>query len=183
MLEASNGKEALQVADNLSTQPALLLTDVVMPQMSGLALAEELRHKWPGLAVLYTSGYTDHALLERNTLQHEMSFLQKPYMPGSLLDQIAAVLENKSRSLVLIVDDDNQIRRQLRSVFEENGYTVLDALDGMGAIAQIRNHPVKLVVTDLVMPAPDGIEMIRLLRRTTPMSRSSPCPERSEAPI
>src|SRR5581483_3995137 len=58
VLEASDGKEALRVASALTSQPALLLTDVVMPEMSGLELAEALGKKWPGLPVVYTSGYT-----------------------------------------------------------------------------------------------------------------------------
>jgi len=168
VFEASNGKEALRVANDLASRPALLLTDVVMPEMSGLELAEELQRKWPGLAVLYTSGYTDHALLERNTLRQEMPFLQKPYMPGALLEQVAAVLESKRRPIVLIVDDDKQIRDQLRSSFEEVGYLVLDAANGRQAMTQIDRHPVKLVITDLVMPEKDGVETIRELRRSYP---------------
>jgi hypothetical protein len=92
VLEASNGKEALQVAEKLGTAPDLLLTDLVMPEMSGLELADQLHKEWHDLAVLYTSGYTDHALLERNALRKEMPFLQKPYMPESMLDQVAATL-------------------------------------------------------------------------------------------
>ncbi len=95
VFQASNGKEALRVANHLTAQPALLLTDVVMPGMSGLELAEKLKRKWPGLAVLYTSGYTDHALLHRNALRQNTPFLQKPYMPDSLLEQVAAVLEKQ----------------------------------------------------------------------------------------
>jgi len=92
--EASNGKEALQVAEGLTEAPALLLTDVVMPEMSGLELAEQLRQKWPDLALVYTSGYTDHALLERSALQKGTPFLQKPYMPAALLHLVARVLDN-----------------------------------------------------------------------------------------
>jgi CheY-like chemotaxis protein len=91
--EAGNGKEALHVAEQLPGPPDLLLTDVVMPEMSGLELAERLEEKWPHLAVIYTSGYTDHALLERNALRQDMPFLQKPYMPGTMLAQVAATLE------------------------------------------------------------------------------------------
>lgn len=165
VVEASNGKEALQIAEHLASEPALLLTDVVMPEMSGMTLAEELHHKWPGLVVLYTSGYTDHALLQRNALRQDMPFLQKPYMPGSLLEQVAAVLETKPRPVVLVVDDEPQIRDLLRSAFEENGYRVLEAQNGRQAMAQIHSEPVKLIVTDLAMPVADGIEMLQELRR------------------
>lgn len=98
VLPAGNGPEALQIANDLASAPALLLTDVVMPEMSGLQLAQELRAKWPNLAVLYTSGYTDHALLHRNTLRDDMPFLQKPYMPASLLEQVGAMFANEQQA-------------------------------------------------------------------------------------
>ena len=166
VLEASNGKEALRLADSLGGPPDLLLTDVVMPEMGGLELAEHLQGKWPGLSVVYTSGYTDHALLERNALRKNSPFLQKPYMPTSLLDQVGSVLERKSLPAVLIVDDDRQVRQQLRGVLEHQGYPVFEAEDGHTAMALIGEHPVKLIVTDLVMPSTDGIEMIRQLRQS-----------------
>ena len=93
VLEAGNGLDALRLAEALAAPPSLLLTDVVMPEMSGLQLAEALQGKWPELAVLYTSGYTEHALLGRNGWRGDMPFLQKPYMPGQLLEQVAQVLE------------------------------------------------------------------------------------------
>ena len=98
VLPAGSGKEALQIANSLTVEPALLLTDVVMPEMSGMELADDLHRKWPGLVVLYTSGYTDHALLQRSTLNRDMAFLQKPYMPGSLLEHVAAVLEDRQQA-------------------------------------------------------------------------------------
>lgn len=94
VIEAGNGREALRVAETLSSPPAVLLTDVVMPEMSGLKLAELLQQKWPGLAVIYTSGYTEHALLGRDGLHMDVPFLQKPYMPGALLEQVASVVES-----------------------------------------------------------------------------------------
>ncbi|MBV9763498.1 MAG: response regulator [Acidobacteriaceae bacterium] len=97
VFEAKNGREALQLANDLACPPDLLLTDVVMPEMSGVAVAAELQKKWPGLTVLCTSGYTDHALLERGALPQDIRFLQKPYMPESLLEQVAAVLRSRKR--------------------------------------------------------------------------------------
>jgi CheY-like chemotaxis protein len=89
VLEASNGREALQVADTCHHAPALLLTDVVMPGMGGPELAQHLLSKWPGLPVVYASGYTEHALLGRSVLQQNMPFLQKPYTADALLEQVS----------------------------------------------------------------------------------------------
>jgi PAS domain S-box-containing protein len=93
--EAGNGLEALQVARQLTCVPDLLLTDVIMPEMSGVELADRLKSKWPGLAVLYTSGYTDHALLDRHALAPDAPFLQKPYSPASMLEQVARTLADR----------------------------------------------------------------------------------------
>jgi hypothetical protein len=79
--------------------------------------------------VLYTSGYTDHALLQRNTLRPDMPFLQKPYMPASLLEQVAAVVEAKPRPGVLVGHDEEQTGQVLPTAFDENGYRILDAAD------------------------------------------------------
>jgi CheY-like chemotaxis protein len=92
--EAGNGLEALAVASQMSCPPDLLLTDVIMPEISGVELAEQLRRRWPDLALIYTSGYTDHALLERNAIRPDIPFLQKPYLPASMLEQVATTLKN-----------------------------------------------------------------------------------------
>ncbi len=168
VVEASNGKEALSIAQSCSHAPALVLTDVVMPEMSGPELAEQLRKKWPGIAIVYTSGYTDHALLARSTLQQDTPFLQKPYSSGALLKQVATVLERTKRPAVLIVDDDEKVRKLLRGTFEESGYVVLEAVDGREALEQVGRHPIKLVITDLVMPEKDGVETIQALRQSYP---------------
>lgn len=168
VLDAGNGKEALRLADTLASPPSLLLTDVVMPEMSGLELAEALQKKWQSLAVIYTSGYTDHALLGRRGLEREIPFLQKPYLPAALLEQVAAVLEKDLCPVVLLVDDDEDILFQLRTSFSQAGYRVLEAPDGKAALDQIKAHPVRLVVTDLFMPEKDGLELIAELRRSHP---------------
>ncbi len=94
--------------------------------------------------------------------------MQKPYSGGSLLKQVASVLERTSRPAVLIVDDDAMVRKLLRATFEDSGYEVLEAVDGRDALAQVGRHPIKLVITDLVMPEKDGMETIKALRQSHP---------------
>lgn len=168
VLEASNGKEALRLAETLALPPSLLLTDVVMPEMSGLQLAQELQKKWPGLSIIYTSGYTEHALLRGKSPGEDMPFLQKPYMPGQLLERVAQVLECERCRSVLIVDDDEDVRFQLRSHLERSGYQVWEAANGHQALQQLSSQPVKLVITDLFMPEKDGLELISELRKRRP---------------
>jgi len=112
VFEAGNGKEALRVAGQFASPPDLLFTDVVMPEMSGLELAERLQEKWPELRIIYTSGYTDHALLERNALREDMPFLQKPYMPAAMLDQVASTLD-KDKPTRVAEEESAEVRESL----------------------------------------------------------------------
>ncbi len=71
----------------------LLLTDVVMPNMSGPQLAEQLRPKRPGMKLLYLSGYTDDAIVRHGILEGQAPFLQKPFSPAALAQKVRDVLD------------------------------------------------------------------------------------------
>ena len=90
VLSASNGQDALHVARERKGSPIrLVVTDVVMPLMSGKVMAEWLKTTYPDLKVLFTSGYTDGAITHHGVLEAGVEFLPKPYTPANLLPQSA----------------------------------------------------------------------------------------------
>jgi PAS domain S-box-containing protein len=95
VLEASGGGEALLVAERHQSRIHLLLTDLVMPRMSGRELADLLREARPEARVLFMSGYTDEAVLRHGVLEANVSFLQKPFSPASLARKVREVLDDE----------------------------------------------------------------------------------------
>jgi PAS domain S-box-containing protein len=96
LLEARHGVEALELSKNFEGTIDLLLTDMVMPQMSGRELAENLMPLRPGMKVLFMSGYTEDAITRQGMLDPGTGFLEKPFTPDSLARKIRALLDSQS---------------------------------------------------------------------------------------
>lgn len=95
VMTAGNGVEALKLADQCGDCIDLLLTDVVMPEMGGRDLAEKLCARYPKLKVLFSSGYTNDAVVRQGLSQDEIAFLQKPYDPFALVGKIRNLLDGR----------------------------------------------------------------------------------------
>jgi PAS domain S-box-containing protein len=93
VLDASDGQQALEIAAAHARKIQLLITDVVMPRLSGRELAARLTTARPDLKVLYISGYTDDSVFRHGVLQGGMDFLQKPFNLKALAAKVREVLE------------------------------------------------------------------------------------------
>jgi two-component system cell cycle sensor histidine kinase/response regulator CckA len=93
IIEASDGIQALDLAAKHDGAIHLLITDVVMPRLSGRELATRLAAKRPGLKVLYISGYTDDSIFRHGVLEGGMAFLQKPFNLKSIAQKVREVLD------------------------------------------------------------------------------------------
>jgi PAS domain S-box-containing protein len=100
VLTASDGVEALQVAEAHEGPIHLLLTDVVMPRLGGKALADRLRPRRPEMRVLFISGYTDNAIVHHSVLAEGVHFLSKPFELEALAHKVREVLDAAERPAV-----------------------------------------------------------------------------------
>ena len=98
VLEAASGGEALVISEQYADTIHALLTDVVMPRMSGRELWERLTPLRPSMRVLFMSGYMDDAIVQHGVLSSEFAFVQKPLMPGAVLSKLRSILDPAGES-------------------------------------------------------------------------------------
>lgn len=117
VLTAANGKEGLSVCHDYPEKIDLIVTDVVMPQMSGRELAERARTLRPDARVLYMSGFTDDAIVRHGVIADDLCFIQKPFSPDGLASKVRAVLggEHTSPDQIQIPVDKRSEETWLRS--------------------------------------------------------------------
>ncbi len=168
VLEAANPGEALLVAESCGGPIHLLLTDMVMPGMSGRDLAGRLKLLRPAIGIIYMSGYADPARLDLQEL--DGAYLAKPFSPGALAAKVREVLGPRPAArTILVVDDEPGVRGLLRKVLTGAGYRVLEAGNGKEAVRQIESTTIDLMITDLAMPEQEGMETIERLHKVKPL--------------
>jgi signal transduction histidine kinase len=96
VLEAATPAEAIQIAQASAAQPHALMTDVILPEMNGRALAEQITSMWPGIKLLFVSGFTENVLNQQGELDVGTGFLQKPFTHQQLNRKLRELLDHGS---------------------------------------------------------------------------------------
>jgi len=94
VLNAADGAEALRIAEQHQGRIDLVVTDVIMPRVSGREVAEHMAALQPSVKILFLSGYTDDAVVRHGIAEADMAFLQKPFSPVSLATKVREVLDS-----------------------------------------------------------------------------------------
>jgi PAS domain S-box-containing protein len=97
--EAGNGSEAIELWGNSVAEVDLLVTDVVMPLMNGLKLADELRRRRPELNILFMSGHSEEVISRQGVVEPGFSLLMKPFLPAALVTKVREIVEHSATPL------------------------------------------------------------------------------------
>jgi DNA-binding response OmpR family regulator len=103
VIEATDGADAVCVADKRRAAIDIAVLDMVMPRMGGPELAQQLAQSRPETSILFISGYSDDAIIRRDGLDSAVHFLQKPFEPSRLAEKIREVLDHRNPSFKEIV--------------------------------------------------------------------------------
>ncbi len=173
VLAAADAEAALRMLEG-GARPDVLFTDVVMPgPLSSRGLAERAQRMLPGLAVLFTSGYTQNSIVHNGELDPGLSLLSKPWRTEDLARHLRTALDGARKPRapkalrVLLVEDEMLVRMTTAIMLAELGHDVLEAETGAEALARLAQG-VDLVVCDLGLPDMDGLALVDQVRERLP---------------
>ncbi|MCJ8056859.1 response regulator [Shinella curvata] len=197
VLKSHDAQSAFAIV-NSGIQIDLLFTDVVMPgPMRSTELARKAKALFPGMAVLYTSGYTENSIVHGGRLDPGVELLSKPYTREALARKVRHVLGNarqhqiarerlenhepgparNEQSLfgaalsVLVVEDEPLILMSTVDIVEELGYSVFEAGSAESALSILGAEKVDVLLTDVGLPGMSGIDLARRVRESWPETR------------
>ncbi|MCK0195309.1 PAS domain S-box protein [Ancylobacter sp. 6x-1] len=189
VLQAPDPAAALVIVES-GVALDLVFTDVVMPgPIKATELARAAVARLPGVKVLFTSGYTENAIVHAGRLDDGVELIGKPYTREALAGKLRQLLGNRSASLaqtaptpsvaeslalpkgnltVLICEDDMLIRFAILDMLEELGHVGVEAGDAHTALGFLVERKVDVLMTDLGLPDMSGIELVRRARELHP---------------
>jgi PAS domain S-box-containing protein len=151
-IHAHDGEAALKVLED-GVKIDLLVTDVIMPgPVKSRDLAAAVQRLRPGVPVLYTSGYTENAIVHHGRLDEGVQLLSKPYTRDDLARKVRAML-SEARRTVLVVEDDALVRMAAEDMIDSLGFEVLQAGDAAQAMAILKSDAtIDVLFTDIGLP-------------------------------
>jgi signal transduction histidine kinase len=187
VLKAKDADSALVIVES-GVPIDLLFTDVIMPgKLRSPELARKARERIPGIRVLFTSGYTENAIVHGGRLDEGIELLSKPYTRENLARKLRHALRNRAqmatertespdatpapgqKSLrVLLVEDEALIRLSTADMLMELGHIVIEAGNAEEALNLLDGEDVDLLLTDLGLPQISGAELARETRKRFP---------------
>ncbi len=197
VLKAHDAQSAFAIV-NSGIPIDLLFTDVVMPgPMRSTELARKCKALFPGMAVLYTSGYTENSIVHGGRLDAGVELLSKPYTREALARKIRHVLNNARQhqiaverlgrqeqaadpaqeatrthaARVLVVEDEPLILMSTVDMVNELGHDVHEASSAEDALAVLEKHGIDILLTDVGLPGMSGTDLARHVRERWPSVR------------
>ncbi|MGN6093612.1 MAG: response regulator [Luteibacter jiangsuensis] len=185
VLKARDAASALSIIES-GIAIDVLFTDVVMPgSLRSPELARKAVERQPGIAVLFTSGYTENAIVHGGRLDEGVELLSKPYTRDQLARRIRHVLAEKERKAanvmaaipgppaarplrVLVVEDDTLIRMSISEMLESRGHVAFEAADGKEALRLHEAQEIDVLLADVGLPGMNGVEVAAKLREAQP---------------
>ncbi|NID17362.1 response regulator [Luteibacter yeojuensis] len=186
VLKARDAQSALSIVES-GIAVDLLFTDVVMPgALRSPELARKAAERQPGIAVLFTSGYTENAIVHGGRLDEGVELLSKPYSRDQLARRVRHLLADRARKAavadglshvavvpekalrVLVVEDDALIRMSITEMLESRGHIAFEAGDGNEALRLHGAQPIDVLLADVGLPGMNGVEVAEKLRETQP---------------
>ena len=174
-LGAKDGDEALSLL--LTEKLDLVITDVRMPKLNGLALLKNIKNQNPLMPVLIITGYNLAFAKERALENGADGFLAKPFRIGKIEELIQKALGIKTvipdekpyrLKKILVVDDDEELRNMLLEVLSSLDYFPIGVEDGEQALSQLKIQDFDLVISDIRMPNMDGLTLLKNVKQTSP---------------
>jgi DNA-binding response OmpR family regulator len=166
VLVAPGAVEAMEICRREGSPISLILTDLVMPEMSGTELAKWLEKTRPGAKVLFMSGYAENVVANHVRENERIELIEKPFAPQALIEKVRSLLaEPLARARVLVVDRDAEVRRLLRRALEQAGYVVADFGSAESALQQTAPGSADILLFDMELSANNGIDKVADLRK------------------
>lgn len=192
VLKARDAESALSIIES-GIAVDLLFTDVVMPgPLRSPQLARKAVERQPGIAVLFTSGYTENAIVHGGRLDEGVELLSKPYTREQLARRVRHMLGNRAPRAaavaasepaasavasapvkpaplrVLVLEDDALIRMSICEMLESRGHAVFEAGDGNEALRVHGSQAIDVLLADVGLPGMSGVEVAEMMREAQP---------------